>query len=79
MSPWIYDIIVQEWIKEGRSSLDIHSLTEKQCKIYFTDGCIRRFSLNANPFKKEFKYGNGGLGCEITSGIEEITEFFKKK
>lgn len=34
MSTWVYDIIVQE----VRSSLDIASLTEKQCKIYFTDG-----------------------------------------
>lgn len=76
MSIWIYKTTLKEWLREGRSSDDLCKLNEKQFKTYFTDGCIRKFSLNTNPFKNELKYGNGGLGSEIIAGLEEISKFF---
>lgn len=72
MSTWIYDTTLKEWLREGRSSADLCKLTEKQFKIYFTDGCIRK--RRDNHFCT--KYGNEGLGGEIIAGLEEITKFF---
>jgi len=76
MPTWIYETTLKEWLREGHSSADLYKLTEKQFKIYFADGCIRKFSQSTNPFKSVLKYGNGGLGCEIIAGLEEISKFF---
>lgn len=69
MATWVYNIAVEEWVREGRDPMKIFTLTQKQWKIYFVDGCIRKNYHN-------IEYGNGGLGCEIIAGLEEINKFF---
>ena len=69
---WVFDVIWEELTRNGLSYTELFKLTERQWKLYFVDGCLR--SHNENLCEPE--YGDGVLGCEIVTGLEEISKFF---
>jgi hypothetical protein len=68
MPTWIYETTLQEWLREGHSSADLLTLTERAYKIYFVNGCVKRLTSNERSHPE--------VVYDIINGLEEISKFF---